>query len=156
MIWALLILLTVAADQISKLIVLDKMTLGQSITIIDKFFYFTYWENKGAAWGIFQNGRYFFIIFTAIISLFMCYLLFKAKNRLYRLSLSLILGGAIGNLIDRVYKGSVTDFLDFYIFSYDFPIFNLADTFVVVGTMLLAYYIFFIYEEKGKEKVDDV
>lgn len=150
MIWVIIMVLAVILDRITKIFIVNSMTLGQSNAVIDKFFYITYWENKGAAWGIFQNGRYFFIIVTTIVTLVLLYMLYKSDNKLLKTSLAFIIGGAVGNLIDRVYKGSVTDFLDFYFGSYEFPIFNLADSFVVVGTVLLAYYLLFVYKEEEK------
>jgi len=127
------------------------MQLGDSLDLISNFFYITYWENKGAAWGIFQNGRWFLITLTLIVSIVLIKLLLSSKNKIFSLSLSLLISGAFGNLIDRVFRGSVTDFLDFKIFKYDFPIFNVADMCVVVGTFIFAYYLLFIYEEKEKE-----
>lgn len=148
MLWGIIIVLIVALDQISKYVVVKNINFGDAITIIDKFFYLTYWENKGAAWGIFQNGRYFFIAMTTVVSVIMAYILYKAENKLLKASISMILGGAIGNLIDRILRGSVVDFLDFHFGTYHFPTFNVADSFVVVGTFLLAYYLIFIYKEK--------
>jgi signal peptidase II len=78
--------------------------------------------------------------------------LIKVHGRLLGLSLSFILGGGIGNLIDRIVRGSVVDFLDFYIGSYDYPKFNAADSFIVVGTILLAYYILFVHKEHNERK----
>lgn len=150
MIWLAIIALAVVLDRVSKIIIVNKMTMEQSITVIDNFFYITYWENKGAAWGIFQNGRYFLIAVTSIVSLILAYMLYKSDNKILKTSLALILGGAGGNLIDRVFRGSVVDFFDFYIFSYNFPIFNIADMFVVIGTFLLAYFLLFVYKEEEK------
>lgn len=150
MIWVIIIIATFALDRITKMYITSSMTLGQSHVVIDKFFYITYWENKGAAWGIFQNGRYFFIPVTTVVTLILTYVLFKSDNKVLKTSLALIIGGAIGNLVDRIFRGSVTDFLDFYFGSYEFPIFNLADSFVVVGTFLLAYYLLFVYKEDEK------
>ena len=126
------------------------MNKKEKIKVIEGFFYLTFIENKGAAWSILQNGRYFLIILGIIISCVIIYLLTRVHDRLAGISLSFILGGGIGNLIDRIFRGSVVDFLDFYIGSYNYPTFNAADCFIVVGTILLAYYILFVYKEKDK------
>lgn len=153
MIWGIIIVLIVALDQFTKYVIVNKIVFGEVIPVLDNFFYLTYWENKGAAWGILQNGRYFFIVLTSIVIVIMAYFLYKADNNYLKVSLALVLGGALGNLVDRVRMGSVVDFLDFYIGSYHFPTFNVADTFVVIGTFLLAYYLIFIYKEKELESI---
>ena len=103
--------------------------------------------NTGAAWSILSGQRVLFIIITSIACLVIGYFLVKSKNKLLKLSLSLIFAGAVGNLIDRVSKGSVTDFLRFDFGSYTFPVFNVADMSVVIGSALPMYYMFFIYKE---------
>lgn len=151
MFWAIIIIAVVVLDQITKYMVMNNIEFGKMIPLIDKFFYLTYHENTGAAWGFMGDvpvARYFFIGLTIIVSIVIARFLYKSENRLLKLSLSFILGGAVGNLIDRILKGSVADFLDFYFGSYHFPTFNAADSFVVVGTFLLAYYLLFIYKEK--------
>lgn len=151
MIWIVIVILIILLDQITKLIVVRNIAFDSSITVIDRFFYLTYWQNKGAAWGILQNGRLFFIALTIVISAVLAYFIFKINNKILRTSLSFILGGAIGNLIDRMLRGSVVDFLHFYLGSYSYPVFNVADSFVVVGTIILSYYLLFIYKESPKE-----
>lgn len=148
MIWLIIVVLIVALDQATKYIIEKNIEFGSSIPVIDNFFYISHWRNTGAAWGIFQNGRFFLIPLTIVISAVMAYYLYKTDNNLLKLSISLILGGSIGNLIDRIWRTWVVDFLEFHFGSYRFPIFNVADTFVVIGTALLAYYLLFIYKEK--------
>ncbi len=148
MIWAVIAVLIVILDQTTKFYITRNVSFENPINVINNFFYITHTTNKGAAWGILQNGRYFFIPLTIIVSIALIYFLAKSDNKILKLSLSLILGGAAGNLIDRIIKGSVVDFLDFYFGSYNFPTFNVADSFVVVGTFLLAYYMLFVYQEK--------
>lgn len=149
MIWVAVIFVIVLLDQLTKYMVVKNIDLGNSITIIEQFFYLAHWRNKGAAWGIMQNGRAIFIPVTIVVSIVLVYIMHKYENKLLRFSLSLILGGAIGNLIDRIFRpDGVVDFLDFHFGSYRFPTFNLADSFVVVGTIILAYYMLFIYKEK--------
>lgn len=151
MLYILIILGSLILDRVSKLIIINKMQLGDSIDVINNFFYITYWENKGAAWGIFQNGRWFLVALTAIVTIVLIKLLIDSKNRVLSVSLAVIISGAVGNLIDRAFRGSVTDFLDFKIFSYNFPIFNVADMCVVIGTFLLMFYLIFAFEEKEKK-----
>lgn len=151
MIWIAIIAILVAVDRISKMYIVRYIEFGKSIPVIDNFFYLTYWRNKGAAWGILQNGRYIFIILTILVSILIGYFLYKSDNKLLKASLAIILSGAIGNLIDRVLEGSVVDFLQFWFGSYTFPNFNAADSCVVVGTILLAYYLLFVYKDKKEE-----
>ncbi|MCR4434340.1 MAG: signal peptidase II [Clostridiales bacterium] len=153
MLWGIIIVLIVALDRVTKLLVVKNFAIGDSLMVINGFFYLTYTENKGAAMGILQNARYVLIALTILVSLFLLYYLNKAEDRMLKLVFSLILGGAGGNLIDRIFRGSVVDFLDFRFGSYHFYIFNIADTFVVIGTILLAYYLLFVYKEKGREKL---
>jgi len=151
MVWVIIIILAVVLDQATKMIVVRNLDYGTMIPVIDGFFYFTHTTNKGAAWGLFQNGRIFFLILTAAAAVVITYVLFKNTNKLLRTALALILGGAMGNFIDRLFKGSVVDFLDFYFGKwYHFPTFNIADSCVVVGTVLLMYFMLFVYKEKEK------
>lgn len=150
MIWAIIVVLIIAADQVTKFAIVKNINMGETIEVIRDFFYITYIRNKGAAWSIFQNGRYYFIALTIIASVIIIYFLLKSKNRIFSLSLSFILGGAIGNLIDRIAVGAVVDFLQFYFWSYMFPVFNVADIFITVGTIILAIYLIFIYKEPAK------
>lgn len=152
MVWIILAIIIVGLDQLSKYAVIRNISSGEANPLIDGFFYLTHIRNKGAAWSMFQNGRFFFLILTPIIVAALVYFLLKSKHKLLNISLSFIIGGAIGNFIDRLLKGSVVDFLEFHFGSYVFPIFNVADCFVVVGTILLAYYLLFIYKDKTEEK----
>ncbi|MDP4181968.1 MAG: signal peptidase II, partial [Bacillota bacterium] len=131
MIWLIMILSMVALDQISKLALIGNLDMGQQIPIINKFFYITHWKNTGAAWGIMENGRLFFIPFTIILAAVLIRIHMKTDNKFLKTALTIILGGAFGNFIDRLFRGSVVDFLQFYFGSYQFPIFNLADSFIV-------------------------
>ncbi len=153
MIWITISVIIIALDQIAKYVVMNNIRFGSLIEIIHGFFYLTYIKNSGAAWGIFKNGRYIFILLTLIVSGAIIYLLIKSKNNIQRLSFCLILGGAVGNLIDRVFRVEVVDFLEFHFGSYTFPVFNIADICVVIGTILLGFYILFI--QKEDEKVND-
>ncbi|ACL74990.1 signal peptidase II [Ruminiclostridium cellulolyticum] len=153
MLWALIIILGFAMDRLSKVWVLDKIA-GNPVTVIKDFFYLRHLENDGAAFSILQGKTVFLILMVSVVSLAMLYYLIKEKNKFLRLSLSLILGGALGNLYDRIFSnGKVVDFLEFHFGSYVFPTFNVADILVVVGTILLAIYILFLYKEEKPEPV---
>lgn len=136
-----LIICLVFFDQISKYFVLEKLSKIGSINIIPNIFNFTYVENRGAAFGILQNQKWFFVLVALVVALFILYYLYSNKNisGCTRIGLILILSGAIGNLIDRIRLGFVVDFLDFIVW----PVFNIADICVVIGGVLLSYGILF-------------
>lgn len=132
---------TIIIDQLTKFLVVKYMTIGQSISIIDHFLYITSHRNEGAAWGILQGKMLFFYVVTLIvIGVVILWIrrLDVKKEKLLVIALSLILGGAIGNFIDRVMYQHVVDFIDTYIFGYDFPIFNIADSALCIGVFLMA------------------
>ena len=135
-------------DQITKAIISSYISLGNSIIIIKDFFSITYINNTGASWGILKNNTYLLIIFSIIAVLILIrYCNSFKKNRRNILGLGFLLGGILGNLADRILYGYVKDFLDFYIFNYNFPIFNIADIFIVIGVLLLIISIL-----KGEDK----
>lgn len=126
-------------DQISKLLVVKLVDINSSIELIKNFFYLTYTHNTGAAFSILIGQRILLILIAVIILVLIFNYLIKNKveGKLDRLVFSLIIGGSLGNLIDRIIRGYVVDFIDVKIFGYNFPIFNLADTFIVIGVFLL-------------------
>ena len=126
-------------DIVVKVLVKSKLVLNESIKIIDNFFYITYVKNTGAAWSILSGKQVFLILFSIIVIVSLFIYLYKKKiyTKLELIGYSLLLSGAIGNLIDRILYGYVIDYLNFYIFNYNFPIFNIADCCIVVGIMLL-------------------
>lgn len=136
-----IVAITIGVDQLTKYLVVTKMTLGQSIPLIDNFLYITSHRNEGAAWGILQGKMMFFYLITLIVIgvviVWLTRLDFK-KDKLLVIALALILGGALGNFIDRVSYQHVVDFIDTYIFGYDFPIFNVADSALCIGVVLMA------------------
>ena len=158
MIWALIIIVGFALDRLTKMWVLEQV-IGNPITVISNFFYVRHLENEGAAFSILQGKTVLLVIMTSIVALVILGVLIKNKDKFLRATLSLILAGALGNLFDRIFReGKVVDFLEFHFGKYVFPTFNVADCFVVVGTILLAIYILFIYKEDSKEeavKADD-
>src|SRR5690625_2736428 len=130
------------------------MQLQEQIPVIDGFFSITSHRNKGAAWGILQDQMLFFYIITIIVIVGIIYYIHKYLKGIIGLSIaiSLILGGAIGNIIDRIFRKEIVDVLDFIIINYNFPIFNIADSALVVGVFL--FIIISLIEErkqKGKE-----
>ncbi len=142
MYWLLIVTALVSLDQyVKRLVVVNVMPKG-SIEVIRNFFYLTYVENFGIAFGMFKNRTWFFIIMTSIIALMILYFIIRLKGKSLAITfcLSLILGGAIGNLIDRVRFGYVVDYLHFSFFP---PVFNLADSAIVVGAFLLGAIILF-------------
>lgn len=134
----ILTILVILVDFFSKYMVSKLMTVNETIDLIDNFFRITYVKNTGAAFSIFSNNTILVIIISVVIIGFLLFYIYKNKgnNKLENVSYSFILGGAIGNLIDRLVYGYVIDFLDFEMLSYDAPIFNLADTFIVIGVIL--------------------
>ena len=132
-------------DQCVKYLVRTNMELGQSFPIIFGIFHLTYIENPGAAFGILANRRLLFLLLTIIIVGVMFYLYFqlRQKKSLTAFSLGLVISGALGNFIDRFFRGTVTDLFDLRIW----PIFNIADICICVGLALLCYLLFFKGEE---------
>ncbi|MEI5906101.1 signal peptidase II [Bacillus spongiae] len=145
-------LFVVLLDQFTKWLIVQRVNLGEQIKVIEDVLYITSHRNKGAAWGILEGQMWFFYIVTVIVVAGIVYFLQKeAKGkRLYSISLAFILGGAIGNFIDRVFRGSVVDFINTYIFTYDFPIFNIADAALTIGVVLLII-VMFKEERESKE-----
>ena len=126
-------------DQIIKFIVDQKIVLNENIKIIKNFFYVAKVYNQGASWSIMQGQRILLII-LGILFLFVLFKFmddFKKDNKINIISFSLIIGGLLGNLIDRIFRGYVIDYLNFYIFKYDFPVFNFADCLIVIGVIIL-------------------
>ncbi len=137
--------LIITADQISKSLIKSTMTLYDVIPVIPGFFQLNYITNKGMAFGInLPVGISFFSGISLIITCFLVWILWceRKNNLLMRISLALILGGAIGNLIDRILFGEVVDFFDFMIGDFHWYIFNIADSAVTVGIIFMLLYSF--------------
>jgi len=136
---------TVIIDLVTKLIVMNTMTLGQSIPLIKNVLHITYITNKGAAFGSFSDARWLFMTLSSLLIVFLCVLLvtWEDRNTLFYVSVSMVLGGGIGNMIDRIFYGEVVDFIDFCAFPRLWQwIFNGADSFVCVGVgLLIIYYV---------------
>ena len=128
----------VAADQITKLVVLDKIPLASRVEALPGLFHFTYVQNTGAAFSSFEGMRWLFVAVFAVLTLALAYEYFKkpmAFTGFERVCLAAVYGGALGNVIDRVRLGYVVDMicLDFM----NFPVFNVADIFITGGCILL-------------------
>lgn len=144
----------VAIDQLSKAAAAYHLQPISNVTVLAGFLDFTFVRNKGAAFGILQGARWFFVALTIVILCFGCYYYIKLPRAkpygFVRLSLMLIGAGAIGNFIDRLFRGYVIDF--FHVRFIEFPVFNFADIYIVIGTFLLAFLILFCI--KDDEKAD--
>ncbi|OCA83899.1 signal peptidase II [Pseudobacillus wudalianchiensis] len=151
----LLALLVVLLDQWTKWLVVKSMDLGESVEVIKDFFYITSHRNRGAAWGMLEGQFWlFYIITVAVVIGIVYYMQTEAKNKpLMKSALAFLLGGAIGNFIDRIFRKEVVDFFDTYIFGYDFPIFNIADASLTFGVILLILAIL-IEDRKEKRKLN--
>ena len=146
-----IIVAIVALDQWSKWMIKTSYNLYQSEPIIEGFFYFTYVTNDGMAFGLsFPGGKTILLIVTLILTGVIMWMLWKEKNshNLIRYGLTLILAGAIGNMIDRILYGKVVDFLDIMIGSFNWYIFNVADSAVTSGMILFILHTIIVGEKK--------
>ena len=134
-----------AIDRVAKVLTQVFVKPVGSIVVIENIFSFTYVENEGAAHGILQGKRWLFIAITCAVVVFMVIFLLKNYSRmppLFRVSVGLILGGALGNLFDRIVYGYVVDMMQ--VTFIDYPVFNPADNMLVVGVILLGIYLLFL------------
>lgn len=145
-----IIIVSVLADQLSKLYIIHTYPeTGKNLyTVIEDFFYISHVRNTGAAWGIFDGNTFILVWMTGIVLLVMfCFLFFTNRMGL-TIPVAMIVGGGLGNLYDRIFRDGVVDFLDVYIFGYDYPVFNVADSILVCGVILLVIYVIFFYKEE--------
>lgn len=152
--YACIILGGIILDQLTKLIAVLHLEPVGSVTLIKGLFSLTYVENRGAAWGMFADRRWVFMVISTVALLALCLYLFagRAQTRLYAASIAIIISGGIGNMIDRIALGYVVDFLHFTLI--DFPVFNVADSLVCIGAgmLILALILEIIKEFKEKKK----
>lgn len=130
----LLVFLIIIIDQITKFLV-ETNLINTKVPVIENIFYLTYLQNTGGAWGLLENNKMIFIIVIPIVLIAIFIYLFKCKNisKLESLGFCIVIGGAIGNYIDRLVRGYVVDFIDLVVW----PVFNIADVAVVVGVGLI-------------------
>ena len=135
-------IITLAVDQITKVIASNLLKLNNSFKIIKSFFYLTLCHNDGAAWSIMSDYPIILVIISliALVIIYHFTFCFK-KNVRNNIAFGFLIGGLVGNLIDRLIFGYVRDFLDFIIFGYDYPVFNVADIAIVIGVILIVFSI---------------
>jgi signal peptidase II len=150
----MLIILLVILDQLTKFFIAKNLSQYDGITIIPGFFKLVHVRNNGAIFGLLSDSgkSWVFIVLTVAsllaLSLVIYYFhIVPAKDKVFKLALALILAGALGNLIDRILRGYVVDFLHFYIQRWQWPSFNIADSCITIGALLLLY-IFFIRKKE--------
>ena len=152
---AIIVIVPIAAELIRELIINSVKPVG-SISVIPGLFSLTYSENRGVAFGLFQNGTVFFAITTSIVIILFVILLIKnyKKSKLFSVSAALIIGGGLGNLFERIVYGYVTDYLSLSFFS---PICNFADYCITAGTVCLIVYLLFFSDflKSGKKNKED-
>jgi signal peptidase II len=151
MYYYIIIIVAVILDQTIKFVVRTNMDLHSSIAVIDGIFHITYIQNTGAAFSILRGHTYALILITVAITIAILVYLYKLRKTGYwslMISLSLIVAGGVGNIIDRLSLGYVVDFLDLRVW----PIFNLADIYVCIGCALLVIYVFFIEPKLNVKK----
>ncbi|MGN1401740.1 MAG: signal peptidase II [Bacillus sp. (in: firmicutes)] len=148
MMYYVIALAIILLDQFTKYLIIKTMELGESFTVIDNFLSITSHRNPGAAWGILAGQMWFFYTITVVVIIGLVFYIQKMgkAHPLFGTALAFMLGGAIGNFIDRLLYQEVVDFIDTNIFGYNFPIFNVADSALTIGVILMM--IFLLFEEK--------
>ncbi len=139
--------LLILADQITKWVITQRVPCGYAFTVIPDFFDISHVLNTGAAWGVLQGRTAILSLVTFLACVVIVYLLVVTVNPWLAASFIMILSGALGNLIDRVFRGEVVDFLTFHFGRYDFPSFNVADICITCGCILLVIVVVFIAKD---------
>ena len=143
MIWLLIGIIagSVALDQLTKWLTVVYLDYRETVPLWEDVFHFTHVRNPGAAWGIYKDERWVFMVFStvAIIGLLIYLIFFRPKSKFVQVTLAMIVGGGIGNMIDRIWLGYVIDFIDFTLIN--FAVFNIADCFITVGAFALMGYL---------------
>lgn len=158
MIQAIIIIGIVAFDQLTKYLAVTSLSQvpGQSVPFIPGFMNFTYVENTGAAFGMFGNATWLLAVISSVLAIGVIVIMVKfreIKAKLFQLSLCFIAGGAIGNIIDRIFRGYVVDMLEFDFVN--FYIFNVADAFVTIGAVMLGIFIIWFWDKHKKEQKNE-
>lgn len=133
-------ILIVILDQVTKFFAVKYLKGNLPKSVIGEFFQLAYVENRGAAFGILQDKKIFFVIISLLVVSILVWMIIKHSGEMdifTRISMVMLLGGTIGNFIDRIRQGYVVDFLSFNFGDYSFPVFNVADICIVIGTILL-------------------
>ena len=131
------IALFIVIDQVIKSLISHNMTPYQSIQIIKDFFWIRLVHNPGAAFSILEGKTTFFVVITIAALIIFSIMFLNTNDDINHVGLAMLLGGTLGNALDRARLGYVVDYLDFYIFGYDFPVFNFADIMICVGVVVL-------------------
>lgn len=153
LIGTIIILAIILLDQISKFLIIKFFNVGDTLIIIKDFFNLTFHKNLGAAFGIFQGNVLFLISISLLILIYLIKEMRKnVFNTLVFYSFIILIGGLIGNLIDRIFLGYVRDFLEFKIFSYNAPIFNVSDICITLGVIFLIIITFVEGNNGSKNK----
>lgn len=157
MLFLLILLFAVISDQISKYYAEIILKDGKVVNIIGDFFKFEYVQNRGAAFGVLQGRKIFFFIITIVTLSYIAYMVCKYYGEftiLQKVFFAFFTGGIIGNFIDRIFRGYVIDFISFRLFDkYDFPVFNLADSYMVISIfMFMIYFIYMFIKAKRDNK----
>lgn len=156
MVYYLIALIVFLIDQGTKYLIATRLELAEQIPVIKDFFIITSHRNRGAAFGILEGQQWFFFVVTVIVVVGIVWYMNKAKatRKLLPTALGLVLGGAVGNFLDRMLNGEVVDFLMFNFGSYTFPIFNVADSCIVIGVGLII--LDTLLDVKGGEEIIEV
>lgn len=143
-----------AVDFLLKLLVINNLKPAGTVELIPGLFSLKYVENKGAAFGMLSNARWIFIVFTIVIIIALIYIMIRKKinSKLFSIASILIIGGGIGNLIDRVFYGYVVDYLSISFFP---PVCNFADYCITIGAVLMVIYLLFFSDFIKKDKKND-
>ncbi len=138
-----IVIFTLFLDQVSKRIVVENIEIFANNLEISKYFNLVYVENRGVSFGMFSehDKSFYFGILSMLVSAYIIYLLVKSIDLIESIGLSLILGGAVGNGVDRLYYGYVVDFIDLHLNNFHWPAFNFADTFITLGAIMFVFSI---------------
>lgn len=145
----------VVIDQVIKYFVVENLQSGDNVPFIGNLLTLTYVENRGAVFGIMQNMSWLFAIITMVMIAIFFYIIIKKKitNKLFISGIILVIGGGIGNLIDRLFRGFVVDYLQLSFFP---PVCNFADYCITIGAVLMVIFVLFFSEKKDENKLEKV
>ena len=154
MLSVLIALTVVILDQVSKLLVVNYLKPVDSVTLIKDILKFSYHQNTGAAFGTFSDNRIVFMVASVVIIAVLAYVVYRfhGQNKIFDICMGLILGGGVGNMIDRIRLGYVVDFIDFCAFDFWKYVFNVADSAVVIGCILSVFFV--IFDKKSASMFD--